>query len=388
MRRCIFIVFFIIGLISVEILHAKLIDLYKKGVLPLTLDSSFGKTTQWEELFYDEKQGFNIAPDGSFFVNNAHRHSISKFSPEGKYLFTFSQKGEGAGDVYFPGPPLILDNRYLVVPEYQERMRISIFDFSGKFVKIVRTKHPPFNILPLRNNILVYTHNQPIPTPGPKLNKTEIYALDVISGKETLLMTVETPRDYVSAGKGFIISMDNLGALYMARTIHGNLLVGLSHRPVINMFSPEGKFIRSFNININHLKVTDEFREKARARRLASLDEIRNLTPEMKRKFRNNPDPPMGEYLPYYKSMTVDEEGNILLLKWTDCVDDQCPLIFSVYTSIGAYVCDFKIEKGIYDFSFDTNNKNILFTEKGIFGLFRIRDSEDITLKITKILIK
>jgi len=376
---------FLIGIMFFTggVLDAKLIDIYKKGVIRLSVDPSFGKGTDWVELIYDSNHGIIMAPDGSFFMSNSRQHNLSKFNLEGKYLFTFSQLGEGPGDLYYPSKPIILDNRCLIVNEYGERMRFSIFDFSGKFVKIIRVKHSPSNLLPLRDNIVVYRHKQPIPTPGPKITKTDIYTVNVITGNETLLMTLETPRDYVSNGKGYSISFNN-GYPYLERTKNGNLLVGLSHQPDIKIFSPDGKFIKSFKVNIRRLRNTDEIRKKRREKRLADIDNWKGLSPQQKNKLKYGPLPPDPDYFPYYRDIMVDAEGNILLHKWTECVGDECPLVFNVYSPEGVYVCDFRIEKYVNNFSFS----NLLFTERGIFALVSYDDGEDTCYKLARIIPK
>ncbi len=47
-------------------------------------------------------------------------------------------------------------------------------------------------------------------------------------------------------------------------------------------------------------------------------------------------------------------------------------------------ICETKIEGGKFVF----NKKRTLFTEKGVFGLYQLRDSDDISLQLIKVNIK
>ncbi|MCP4221349.1 MAG: hypothetical protein GY765_42380, partial [bacterium] len=77
-------------------------------------------------------------------------------------------------------------------------------------------------------------------------------------------------------------------------------------------------------------------------------------------------------------------EGNILVFKITDCQGD-CNPVLRVYSPEGEYICETVIDKGQYDFVIDRRFKNIQFTDKGVFGLFQLKGSEDTTLRIVKV---
>ncbi len=52
------------------------------------------------------------------------------------------------------------------------------------------------------------------------------------------------------------------GDLFINRTIDGNLLVGISNIPDIQIYSPEGKLLHSFRLQIKPIPVNDEYLKK------------------------------------------------------------------------------------------------------------------------------
>jgi hypothetical protein len=90
------------------------------------------------------------------------------------------------------------------------------------------------------------------------------------------------------------------------------------------------------------------------------------------------------EHLPCYRKILVDSRGNILVFKWTDCIGDY-DKIFQVYSPEGKYICETKIDEVVFDFEISHLRDNIIFTDKGIFGLFQLKDSKDVSLRLVKV---
>jgi hypothetical protein len=89
-------------------------------------------------------------------------------------------------------------------------------------------------------------------------------------------------------------------------------------------------------------------------------------------------------YLPLYREILVDEEGNILIFKSSECFKN-CNEVFQVYSPEGKYICETTMDKGDYDFKIDRRFKNIVFMKNAIYGLFQLKDSEDISLRLVKV---
>ncbi len=85
-----------------------------------------------EDIFYF----FNSVcedDDGNFYVLDNKRYNVLKFSPEGKYLLSFGNRGEGPGDFKAPSRVYYSENLGVVVTEAMNEA--SIFTRDGQLVK-------------------------------------------------------------------------------------------------------------------------------------------------------------------------------------------------------------------------------------------------------------
>ena len=385
--------FILLVFISIfNFLHAGLIDFYKKGTIKLEASPDFGKGTDWETLFYDTNKRLVAAPDGSLFVSNGRQHNIYKFSPTGKFLSKFGRKGQGPADLYQPGVLSILDNRFLVIAERATSRRISLFDLSGKYIKVLKTNHSVFKPVALKEKKVAYfTYKHGAEKNSSQRTRTTVVIIkDTHTGNETVVKSIKIPdKGMIMVQKSVAIMVkNNAGEVYLARTKEGNLLVGVSNTPEINIYSPMGKLLHTFHLEMKPLPVTGEYIRKYKDNLISHMEGEDGSRPSSKWminkmktfSFENL----FLEHLPYYREILVDSEGNILVFKWTGCIGD-CVEIFQVYSPAGKYICETKIDEGLFDFEIDTNIKNIVFTSKGIFGLFQLKNSDDVSLRLVKV---
>lgn len=361
-------------------IQANLLQFYKKGTIKFAASPEFGKETKWESLFYKTNKEITIASDGSLFVSNPNQHNIYKFSDTGQYLLKFGRKGQGPADLFFPGDLSILDDKYVVIGEYATTRYISLFTLQGQYFKKIKANSPVYSVVALKNNKIAYLT---------QINLTEkdyqvrVIIKDVISGEEKVVDEHSiVNKSYIKFGSGGMIKFENLiGEVFIVSTKTGNLLVGVSNTTLIKIYSENGKLIRSFNLDMCPVPVTANYIRDFKKNFFKGSEAMaRNMKSVSFEKF-------FEKNLPYYREILVDSDGNILVFKWLDCVFN-CTKIFQVYSPEGQFICETKIDDGIFDFDIDRRFKNILFTSKGIFGLFQLKNSEDISLRIVKINIK
>lgn len=370
----------------------KLIDIYKKGTIKVIPSTGFGEGTDWESLFYDIFKDMAVSEDGSIFVSNNRQHNIFKFNTSGKHIGTYGRLGEGPGDYYFPGDLSILNGQYLVIGGYSLKRKISIINFSGKCTRVLKTDHSAAFPIALKKNKIAYIHHKYINTGNiswPGKSKKTIFIKDIVSGKEFPILSREfVEKNFVTIGRIMYSITDNseTGDLFINRTLDGNLLVGTSNTPNIHIYSPEGKLLNSFRLQIKPVPVTEEYLKKFKDFFMADKrNERPAMNPDLIKKFeklsyKDYFDP----NLPFYRGILVDEEGNILIFKSSDCFEN-CNEVFQVYSPEGKYICETTIDKGDYDFKIDRRGKNIVFMKNAIFGLFQLKNSEDISLRLVKV---
>lgn len=381
-----------IQIVITSLAAPNLVELYKKGTIKLIPSPGFGKGTDWESLFLDIYKGMTVAEDGSIFVSNSRKHNIFKFDNLGKHIGTYGRLGEGPGDLYFPGYLSILDGQYLVIGEYSLKRRISVFDYLGKCMKILKTDHSAAFPIALKKNKIAYIQNIYLNT-GKTVNsgksKKTIFIKNTVSGNEFPVLSREfVEKNFAMIGNIMYSITDNseTGDLFINSTLDGNLLVGISNTPDIHIYSPEGKLLHSFRLQFKPIPVTEEYLKKFKDFLMADKRAERPaMNPDLIKKFDKLAYKDyFDSYLPLYREILVDGEGNILIFKSSECFE-SCNEVFQVYSPEGKYICETTIYKGDYDFKIDRRFKNIVFTKKAIFGLFQLKDSDDISLRLVKV---
>ncbi len=360
--------------------YASLIDIYKRGAIKLVADPEFGKNTNWDEMFYKGIKSIAFASDGSFFVTGLGgiSHSVCKFDRNGKFIKKFGRKGRGPGDLYHPGNLSILDNKYLLIGEYATSRRISVLDLNGKFVKIIKTRCPVFDVVGLRNSKIAILGSKTDENPD-KITYM-IIILDLHNNREihVVLFIKKFRRTAIRAG-------DFEGKVCISRTKNGNLLVGFSNNQKITIYSPDGKKIFSFNINIKQIKVSTEMKEEFYKGVESNIEKVpmrvRNMVRKQHKKMRSMDIFP--KYVPYYKSLIVDCDGNFIVF-YNKGYFKAGSWRFQVYSPNGKYICDSKISSEKSEFKITTplvfHNDSLYFT--------KLKDIKDDLLRIIKIKLK
>lgn len=366
-------------------LSASLTDFYKKGLIKLEADPNFGQQTAQSEPLYDTRCDFLRAPNGSLFIAATTEHCIYRYSPEGKFIGKYGQEGRGPGDFHFPGDLSVLDDRFLVIGEYATSRRVSLFDLESNFVKLLKTDRNAFTTVALRDNKIAYiTYKY-----GPRKNQVQefttiIIIKDVATGEEAAIYEYRTQRKFISSGKGGSFMTMGSGEMLLAQTEDGNLLVGVTVSDELKIYSPQGKLLRSFQLRMEPVQVTRNYIQRYKDSRIQDMKE-RGARQSLIDAIKKTPYEDMfGKYLPYFKDILVDSEGNILICKKTDCIGD-CNEVFQVYSPEGQYVCEMTLDNGIYDVTIDRRFKNIVFADDAVYGLFPLKESEESALQLIRV---
>jgi len=369
---------------------------YKKGEIVLKGVKEFGQGNDWEELFYDPYKDMVVAPDGSIFVANDRKHNIFKFDKQGKLVKTFGRRGNGPGDFVHPGELTILDKKYLVVGEYASNRRFSLWDLNGKCIKVVRTKTSIFQLTALRDNrVAYYYYNQYAQEKNDYQSTVSIIIKDFAGGTEKIMKQVTLlNRSSIKLGQRGSVTYGNFFAeVYLAQTIEGNLAIGISNQPHIDIFTPTGESIHSFDLKMAPIPVSKTYIKEFKDNVMAELKKKDETTMDSSRRYSHNRVKKalktfdfsnlFDKYLPLYKEILVDSEGNFLVFKFTECRKNCTPL-FQVYSKEGTFICETKLNKGKYELEIDRRFRKIRFTSEGVFGLLMNRGDEDEILRLVK----
>jgi len=360
-----------------------LIDIYKRGTIQIVPDRAFSEGFDWQSLFIENNDSIAVGQNGDVFLTNRRNHCIYRFSPDGSLLNSFGRHGQGPGDLIAPSIKSILDNQYLTVDEYAESRSISLFDFSGKIKAKLRTQANCFSAVGLMNGVVAYysTAIEGKETVGNIQNNVKLHFIDTIAGKETNIAFGRLNSAYIRfLGSGVLTpSPSYLGDVILNRMSDGNLLAGRSDSPELHVFSPEGRLIKTFELNIDPIPVSKQFIEKKKELTINNLqNQLRDkeLLKQARRVIAESDfSVCFAEYLPYYKTIVVDSEGNILVFKWLND-EDNSKETFQVYSSAGKYLCEAVLDKGDYEIEMSAYCQTLQFTSSALYAIVSEADDE------------
>lgn len=362
---------------------------YKKGEIILKNVEGFGRGNDWESMFFERYKDIAVVPDGSVFVVNLRNHHIFKFDRNGKFIKKFGRRGRGPGDFVHPMSPSILDNKYLVVAEYATNRRLTVWDFNGSCKKVVKTNHMPFLLTALRDNhAAFYRINRHADKKNGHQRVVSVIIKNIVNGKEKIIKKVSClDRSRIMFSKNVSGGIGNFfGQVFLAQTKDGNLAVGVSDRPGIEIYSPKGELLGTFNLKITPIPADEKYIKRFKDNYMAELngkdESAMNRTQKFyhdlsKKKFRNfDFSTIFDKNLPLYNKIVVDSEGNLLVFKFTRCRED-CHPVFQVYSSKGEYICETKLNTGEYHLEMDYYRDYIRFTPDGVIAFVSVRGDED-----------
>lgn len=91
------------------------------------------------------------------------------------------------------------------------------------------------------------------------------------------------------------------------------------------------------------------------------------------------------ETLPFYLKILVDEEGNLLVIRRTDCQGEDCPTCVQVYSPDGKYVCETGLEGGPFNLTVDSRIKNMCFISRWLTAMVEVKDAVEFEIRVIKV---
>lgn len=256
--------------------------------------------------------GLVVDEEGRIYIADSKAAKIKIYSPEGKFIRSFGQKGQGPGELNMPsGISLAADGRLLV--EDALNRKIVFFSREGEFLeeKSVATKLGLVNLLLDRGGNFI---GREITVEGNKMyfvikkfkpDLTELFQLDKI--------------DFPNPLQGKINLLD-LMTFYQFDS-QGNILYAKNDRYEFKYYNPEGKLFRIVRKKHKKVKVTKEDIEEM----LAKIPSPQGVNIKDRLIF--------PEYFPPISYLTVDSADRVYVRTyekgqqpneyWMDIFDNQ-----------------------------------------------------------------
>lgn len=266
--------------------------------LRLELETVIGESDDLEKSF-SQLAGFVVDDDGTIYATDFKEQKIKVFDNSGQFIRAFGEKGQGPGEMQMPAGVYLAPENQLAVNDAAAR-KIVYFTKEGIYINHVSyaTRLQLVNLLmDSQGNYIgreLKLEGQEMFFEIVKLDKAmkSLFSLDKIgfpnplSGKKINLM------DAIS-----IFQFDSSGNIYYGR----------NRDYEINMYTPEGKLIKSIRKEFQPQKITEEDKEEI----LSRLDSVPTAGAVNLREMFEFP-----KMFPPYQSFTVDEKGRIIVRTW------------------------------------------------------------------------
>lgn len=308
----------------------------------------------------------------------------------------FGQKGQGPGDLNSPSDLSILDGRTLVVAHYALTNTLSLWDLDGRFLQMVKTRHPVFYLTALRGQHIAYAYFRQ--HAEEKNGQTAIMAVvikNLESGEEkTIGQWTMADRSSIRIGQSFSINVGKFfGQLFLLATGDGELAVGLSNRPEIELFELSGQKKRTIRFDLQTIEVDPSLIADFKA--WQQRDFLENDGPRLS---RANPETfnimkkglakldyaqIFDSTLPLYCDLAVSADRNWIVYPFDRCFGD-CPVPCIVFDRDGKRLGEGRLDGGEYRLKVDRRFKRLVSSPSGLFGLFARRGDDEGTIRLLR----
>lgn len=294
---------------GVRVVHNEKVGKWgKKPPISLEFIRNIGELeTEDENLAFHIPSDIAIDDQGNIYILDAGNHRIQKFGPDGKYITTIGNRGQGPGEFYFPLSLDLDPNGYLYVSDPQNQ-RVQILKPDGEEYKTISFHETPAGTIRLsKSSDLVMGKGGIVFAFGPGGSQEPEKLMKLIDLEGNILREFGEPITYKDS---FVNRMGN--NFRFALDKEDNVYVSFEYQNRIEKYSPQGKLLWKADRKLNYS--TDLSKAKAEVKR--SGGNVRLRAPQMNRSS-------MG--------IAVDEKGRV----WIVTFNRQLKEEEQVQTSIG-----------------------------------------------------
>jgi len=335
-------------------LRADFLSAYRKGLIKLVPDATFGTKTPWDIHFnFVVDKSVTFLPDGGFFKTSFKDGKVYHFTASGDKVSEFGRVGQGPGDLNRPVSVDILDNKFLVVND-MGNSRICVFDMDGKFINQIRPEYSISSLVGLDSKSTFFN----------KLYR--VLMRDIVTGDEKEIASFKDgkPESSIYIGNPLFD-----GAVYVARVGNDKFLVAYSKGRDIDLYSSAGEKLSSFRIDIPQEKITFdqlEFIMKPDPKDKVQMDGYQKVIVANKDKIS------LPEFHQYYLGLTVDPEEHVILFL-NNLPRLSRDIAFQAYSLDGKLLAKVNVDQG--DFKV-LSLESLVFQGKYLYAAIEKKDAE------------
>jgi len=181
--------------------------------------------------------------NGNLYILDSGNYLIKKFNPDGEFVMSFGNKGQGPGELGSPREIRIRDNEIMICD--LGNSSIHFYDMNGKFLKSILKDRRPSKFLPLSSgNFAIEIFSMPDPEEMKKGNLIHV----VDPGGEILrkfgMGKIYDDLQMNITGNQFFWTLDSEGSFYIAFRMQNR----------IEKYSPGGDIVLSIHSLLNSIE--------------------------------------------------------------------------------------------------------------------------------------
>jgi hypothetical protein len=194
-------------------------------------------------------QGMLVSEDGILYLSDQANRIDYIFGPDGNFIGSFAERGEGPGEVQRHGRFFSVDDK-VIIPDMG---RIHYFSREGEYLKTVKKDCEPHAFID--ENRLIDAPLSAVFLPD---GKGKITLCDLQSGKDTVISEFSAFEGGIARSSGMVVDIIvPVFSPLMTVCYSGNRIYwGMSDRYVIHVTALEGSAIASFSVDRKKTKVS------------------------------------------------------------------------------------------------------------------------------------
>ena len=292
--------------------------------MTLELETVFGESDDLEKSF-SQLVGFVVDDDGTIFAADFKEQKIKVFDKSGKFTYAFGEKGQGPGEFQMPAGVYLAPENRLAVNDAAAR-KIVYFTKEGKYIDHLcyATRMQLVNLLmDSRGNFL-----------GRELK---------LEGQEMFFEIVKIDKDMKSLfsldkigfpiplpGSGNKINLMDMISIFQFDS-SGNIYYGRNRDYEIDIYTPEGKHVKSIRKEFQPQKITEEDKEEIMGR----MDSVAVADTVNFREMFEFP-----KMFPPYQFFTLDEADRLIVRTW-EKGEEEDAFIHDIFDQEGRFIGQF-----------------------------------------------
>lgn len=295
----------------------------KPSKMKLELETVIGESEDPDKAF-SQLSSFVVDDDGIIYALDFKEQKIKVFNDAGQFVRSFGEKGQGPGELQMPAGIHLAPGNELAVDDALAKKMV-YFTKEGKYVRNV--SHATRLALV---NLLMDPHGNFIGREMKLEGQEMFFEITKLDNEMKSLFSLDKIGFPIPIpGSGNKINLMDAISIFQFDSA-GNIYYGRNRDYEINMYTPEGKHVKSIRKEFQPQKITEEDKEEI----LGRMDSV-NMGPVNFREMFEFP-----KMFPPFQLFTLDEKGRIIVRTW-EKGKEKDEFVHDIFDSEGRFIAQF-----------------------------------------------